>query len=91
VWGSWLGTILFGAAALTVLVGLSVLASPLIAAILCVISGGLAVVLLMLLHGSRDNPGAGGGAGPPDRSAFRGGPGPTPRDGGAPASGEGAE
>jgi hypothetical protein len=90
VWGSWLGTILIGAAALTVLVGLSVLASPLFAVILCAIFGGLAVVLLILLRGNRE-PGAGGGAGPADRSAFRGGPGPTPRDGGAPASGEGAE
>jgi hypothetical protein len=91
VWGSWLGAILIGAAALTALVGLSVLASPLIAVILCAIFGGLAVVLLILLRGNRAKPGAGGGAGPADRSAFRGGPGPTPRDGGAPTSGEGAE
>jgi hypothetical protein len=78
--------------AVITLAGLSVLASPLFALILVAIFGGLAVVVFVVLRGNREiaKPGAGGGAGPADKSAFRGGPGPMPRDGGAPASGEGA-
>ena len=88
--GSWFGLTLGALIALAMLIGLSILASPLLAIIIAVVVV-LAIAAVFFARRSSRQAGAspGGSASTGDRSAYEGGPSAQPRSGGAPVSGEG--
>jgi hypothetical protein len=89
VYGSWLGTVLVGVVVLALLIGLSVLASPLIAVILALLVAVFGAFVLVASRAGRASHDESSASGPAGRSAYRGGPRPSPPGGGAPVSGEG--
>ena len=91
MWGSWFALTFGFVVVLAILIGFSVLASPLIAFLLVVIAIGALVAAFVARRGGKEvEEGEGGGAARSgNRSSFDGGPSPLPPSSGAPASGEG--
>ena len=80
----------FGAVVvLAAVVGMSILASPLIGLLIALLAIAILAGFFFARQASRASSPAGGAGGTAGRSSFRGGPGPMPKSGGAPASGEG--
>jgi hypothetical protein len=87
MYGSWFGITFGGLLLIAALIGLSVLASPIIAVIIVVLVVGVIAGLLVLGRGRQAA--EGGQGGPRGRAPYAGGPAPAPRSGGEPVSGEG--
>ena len=87
--GSWFAFTFGGLVVLAAVIGMSILASPLIGVVIGLLVVAVLAGLFVAGRAGREASGTGAGEGPAGRSSFRGGPGPMPRSGGAPASGEG--
>jgi hypothetical protein len=87
MYGSWFAITFGGLLLIAALIGLSVLASPIIAVIIVVLAVGGVAGLFALARGRRGGEGSRGGS--RSKASYAGGPAPPPRSGGEPVSGEG--
>ena len=88
MYGSWFGVTFGAVVVVAALIGLSVLASPLIGVLVALVVIG-AIAGLFIARRGAERSGGGSQAPAAGRSAFEGGPAAPPRSGGEPASGEG--